>query len=134
MPRCLMALPAAWLVVFGAAATADTGYVEEGIASWYGHPFHGRLTASGEVFDKDQLTAAHPELPLGLEVDVTHVESGRSVQVEITDRGPFVDGRVIDLSEAAAQELDMIEDGLAPVRIEASEEALRAVEEQQAAR
>lgn len=90
---------------------------EVGIASWYGPKFHGRRTSSGEVFDMHQLTAAHRELPLGTWVEVTNLENGRSIQVRINDRGPFVAGRVLDLSYAAASALDMVGRGLAQVRI-----------------
>lgn len=95
---------------------------ETGLASVYSDKFQGRPTASGDIFDQKRLTAAHRELPLGSEVTVTNLETGRSVQVEINDRGPFIDGRVIDLSEAAAKKLGI--DGLAPVRIESRPEQL----------
>lgn len=90
---------------------------ERGIASWYGPKFHGRRTASGEVFDMHQLSAAHRTLPLGSWVQVTNLDNGRSIPVRINDRGPFVGGRIIDLSYATARVLDMVEDGLAPVHI-----------------
>jgi rare lipoprotein A len=93
-------------------------HVEVGFASWYGGKFHGRRTASGEVYDMHQLTAAHKTLPLGTSVIVTHVHNGKSVQVTINDRGPFVRGRIIDLSYAAAQALKMVEEGVAKVRVE----------------
>lgn len=92
--------------------------VEIGWASWYGKKFHGRRTASGDVYDMHQLTAAHKTLPLGTPVIVTHVNNGKSVQVTINDRGPFVRGRIIDLSYAAAQALEMVEEGVAKVRVE----------------
>ena len=92
--------------------------VEVGWASWYGEKFHGRRTASGEVYDMYQLTAAHKTLPLGTSVIVTHVQNGKSVEVTINDRGPFVRGRIIDLSYAAAKALDMVEEGVAKVRVE----------------
>ncbi len=88
-----------------------------GQASWYGGKFQGRLTASGEVFDTNQLTAAHKTLPFGTIVEVTHVASGKTVQVRINDRGPFVEGRVIDLSRAAADALGMAGQGVAAVRL-----------------
>jgi len=91
-----------------------------GVASWYGPGFHGKRTASGERFDQNDLTAAHRKLPLGSEVKVTNLENGRSIVVEINDRGPYIAGRVIDLSKAAAARLDIVEDGLAKVRIEAT--------------
>ena len=90
-----------------------------GKASWYGPGFHGMQTASGEIFNQDKLTAAHRSLPLGTEVEVTHVKNGKSVEVRINDRGPYVGGRIIDLSRAAAIEIGMKEQGLATVKIEA---------------
>lgn len=92
--------------------------VEVGWASWYGEPFHGRKTASGEVYDMYQLTAAHKTLPLGTTVMVTHLKNDRSVMVTVNDRGPFVRGRIIDLSYAAAQSLGMVREGVARVRVE----------------
>ena len=97
---------------------ASTGKVQQGEASWYGEQFEGKKTASGEKFDPDKLTAAHPTLPLGSEAEVTNLETGKSVTVEINDRGPYTDGREIDLSKAAAEKIDMVEDGEAKVRIE----------------
>lgn len=90
---------------------------EVGIASWYGRKFHGRRTASGEVFDMHQLTAAHRTLPLGSWVAVTNLENGRSIQVRVNDRGPFVRGRIIDLSYAAARAIGMVRQGVARVHI-----------------
>ena len=92
--------------------------VEVGWASWYGEPFHGRKTASGVVYDMYQLTAAHKTLPLGTRVMVTHLKNGNSVAVTVNDRGPFVKGRIIDLSYAAAQALGMAGEGVAQVRVE----------------
>jgi rare lipoprotein A len=89
-----------------------------GLASWYGPGFYGRRTASGAVYTGTALTAAHPSLPFGTLVRVTNLENGRTVVVVIDDRGPFVRGRVIDLSAAAARRLDMIRDGLVQVRLE----------------
>jgi rare lipoprotein A len=103
---------------------ANPAFVEEGEASWYGPGLDGKPTASGEIFDQEALTAAHPDLPLGATATVTNLENGRSVEVEIIDRGPHVDGRAIDLSKGAAERLDMLEDGTASVRIEASEDDL----------
>jgi rare lipoprotein A len=91
---------------------------EMGLASWYGEFHHGRLTASGEIFDMTQLTAAHPTLPLGTRLRVTNLENGRAVQVRVNDRGPYVGGRVLDLSRRAARMLDMVERGVAPVRLD----------------
>lgn len=88
-----------------------------GIASWYGGKFHGRPTASGEIFNKWDHTAAHRTLPLGTRVLVEHRRTGRRVRVKINDRGPFVKGRIIDLSRGAAARIDMVQDGTAPVRL-----------------
>ncbi len=94
------------------------GYIERGIASWYGEDFHGRPTSSGEIYDMYGLTAAHKLMPLGTVAKVTNMKNERSVTVKINDRGPFVDGRIIDLSYSAAAALDMVESGLTPVEIE----------------
>jgi len=90
---------------------------ESGVASYYAHKYHGRKTASGERFDMNDMTAAHKTLPFGTRVRVTNVSNGKSVTVRINDRGPFVKGRVIDLSLAAAKKLDMVNAGLAQVRL-----------------
>jgi rare lipoprotein A len=92
--------------------------VQEGVASWYGPGFHGNRTANGEVYDQYELTAAHPSLPHGTRVMVTNQTNGRAVEVRINDRGPFVGGRAIDLSYAAAQAIHMVGPGTARVRIE----------------
>jgi len=92
--------------------------VQTGVASWYGPGFHGRRTANGEIYDQYELTAAHPSLPLGTRAMVTNLSNGRAVEVRINDRGPFVDGRVIDLSYAAARSVGMIGPGTARVRVE----------------
>ena len=89
-----------------------------GTASWYGPGFHGKKTASGEIYDQTKLTAAHKTLPLGTKARVTNLDNGSAVEVEINDRGPFVDGRIIDLSRAAAGALGLIKSGTAPVRVE----------------
>ncbi len=89
---------------------------EEGIASWYGHPYHGRPTASGEIYNMYDMTAAHRTLPFGTQVRVHDLENGRDTEVRINDRGPFVEGRIIDLSYAAAQAMGM--PGTARVRLE----------------
>ena len=93
------------------------GFVEEGTASWYGPGFHGRFTASGEKYNQFAMTAAHTILPLQTEVRVKNLENGRTVVLRINDRGPFVNGRVIDLSRAAAQKLGVLGPGTARVRI-----------------
>ncbi len=93
-------------------------YVEQGIASWYGIPFHGRRAADGEIFDMNSLVAAHRTLPFGSILRVTNLNNGRNVEVRVIDRGPFVGDRMLDLARAAAVSLDMIGTGTAPVRIE----------------
>ncbi len=94
---------------------------EVGLASWYGVPYHGRRTSSGEVYDMYQLTAAHREIPLGSWVEVTNLTNGRSLAVRINDRGPFVEGRIIDLSYASASLLGVTGPGLARVRVRLSQ-------------
>lgn len=89
----------------------------EGIASWYGHPYHGRRTASGDVYDMYGLTAAHNTLPFDSNVLVHNLDTQKSVLVRINDRGPFVDGRIIDLSLTAARRIDMVGPGTARVRL-----------------
>lgn len=96
-------------------------YKEVGEASWYGPGFHGRKTASGEIYDQHDMTAAHPTLPLGTDVEVTNLENKKKVEVEITDRGPYVKDRAIDLSKAAAKKLGMKEEGVSEVKIETTE-------------
>jgi rare lipoprotein A len=92
-------------------------YDETGIASWYGPTFYGHRTANGEVYNGDELTAAHRTLPMPVNVRVTNLDNGRSIIVRVNDRGPYAKGRIIDLSEAAARELDMIRNGTARVRV-----------------
>lgn len=95
------------------------GFTEEGLASWYGSDFHGKRTSNGEIYDMYALTAAHKTLPLGVSVRVTNTVNGRSMVVRVNDRGPFVRGRIIDLSYTAAKELGVVGPGTAPVRVEA---------------
>jgi len=90
-------------------------YYETGIASWYGPGFHGNLTANGEVYDMNGISAAHKTLPFGTSVRVIDLETGRSIVVRINDRGPFIEGRIIDLSKGAAEELGMVERGIIQV-------------------
>ncbi|HET7107123.1 MAG TPA: septal ring lytic transglycosylase RlpA family protein [Candidatus Acidoferrum sp.] len=97
---------------------APIGYTEEGNASWYGNPFHGRRSSNGEVYDMYKLTAAHRTLPFETMVRVTNLNNGKTTTVRITDRGPFVDNRIIDLSQAAAREIESIGPGVVPVRVE----------------
>jgi rare lipoprotein A len=92
--------------------------VETGLASWYGQGFHGKRTASGEVFNQEQFTAAHRTLPWGSRVKVINLANGKSVEVRINDRGPFGKGRIIDVSRAAARILGIVESGVAAVRVE----------------
>ena len=113
-----------WLVVsfvlLGCAtgrASRIEGSALSGEASWYGHPHHGRRTASGEVYDMNKMTAAHRTLPLGTRVLVTNRENGRTVEVRINDRGPFRKNRVLDLSYAAARSLGAVGEGVIPVTL-----------------
>jgi rare lipoprotein A len=106
-----------------AAIAPRLGVPQVGVASWYGPGFHGQATTSGEVYDQHDLTAAHPTLPLGTRARVTNLDTGRSVEVRVNDRGPFAKGRVIDLSYAAAHAVGMVGPGTAPVRIEIVEPA-----------
>jgi rare lipoprotein A len=96
----------------------DVNYREEGLASWYGDDFHGRLTANGEVFDMDALTAAHPTLPMPCYARVTNLSNGKSLVVRVNDRGPYAANRLIDLSHKAAELLDFKGNGVARVRVE----------------
>ena len=96
---------------------ARVGHTETGVASWYGEPYHGRRAANGEVYDMEKLTAAHRTLPFGTWVRVGNLTNDKSVVVRITDRGPFVGERIIDLSRAAARAIDMIGPGTAKVRV-----------------
>ena len=96
----------------------DAGMKDRGVASWYGEQFHGRQAANGELFDMNSLTAAHRTIPLGSMVRVVNLENGKVVHVRINDRGPYVDGRILDLSRAAAGRLGMTEGGLSKVQVE----------------
>jgi rare lipoprotein A len=100
-----------------AVKPAHIGDTETGIASWYGVPYNGRHSANGEIYDMEKLTAAHRTLPFDTWVEVTNLENKKRVDVRITDRGPFVNGRIIDLSLAAARELDLVQAGIVRVRI-----------------
>lgn len=124
-----MARTGLWLVAVSLLATActclpkgqadfDVGMKERGIASWYGEDFHGWVTASGETYDMESLSGAHRTLPLGTVVRVTNVENGRQVRVRINDRGPYVSGRILDLSYEAARKLGMADGGLSAVSLE----------------
>jgi rare lipoprotein A len=100
-----------------AAKPPRIGATEQGIASWYGHPYHGRRAANGEIYDMEKLTAAHRTMPFNTWVRVTNLSNHRAVDVRIQDRGPFVNGRIIDLSRAAARQIEMIGPGTTKVRI-----------------
>jgi rare lipoprotein A len=93
------------------------GDAETGLASWYGHPYHGRAAANGEIYDMETLVAAHRTLPFNTWVRVVNPANSKSVDVRIIDRGPFVDGRIIDLSHAAARAIDLLGPGVGPVRL-----------------
>lgn len=98
--------------------SSEPGSIQEGQASYYAHKFHGRPTASGEIYDENAMTAAHKTLAFGTKVRVTNLYNGKKVVVRINDRGPFVEGRIIDLSYKAAGEVDMIAAGVVDVRVE----------------
>ncbi len=95
----------------------SASFVQQGSCSWYGPGFHGRRTSNGEVFNKNEMTAAHPTLPFGSQVEVTDIQSGKKVTVRINDRGPFVQHRILDLSYAAAASLDIVDTGTAKVEL-----------------
>ncbi len=127
MGRLKYALPVLALLLFACAKapvewevpipSVPVGWKQRGLASWYGPKFHGKRTASGEIFNMYSMTAAHRTLPLGTYVRVKNLKNGRTVIVKINDRGPFVKGRIIDLSYEAARRLGMIKDGVVPVEI-----------------
>jgi len=106
------------LSLSGPLMAAQPGQVLTGVASYYHDSLHGNRTASGKVYNKNKLSAAHKTLPFGTHVRVTDPSSGRSVELEVNDRGPFVKGRIIDLSRRAAKELGMINKGIAKVKVE----------------
>ena len=108
------------LCVVGCISAQEAGAhrIERGLASWYGYPYHGQQSASGEIYDQEKLTAAHRTLPFGTRVRIRRLDRNRSVVVRINDRGPFVESRIIDLSHAAAVRLGMVRSGVAPVTVE----------------
>lgn len=110
-------IPEPGRTVSGNGTSGNLVEYERGLASWYGKDFDGKLTASGEVFDMYKVSAAHKMLPLGTHVLVKNEKNGRTLEVRINDRGPFVHGRIIDLSYRAAQKLGAVEDGVVPVTI-----------------
>jgi rare lipoprotein A len=114
---CLVLLLAACSRAVAPGPPARLGSEETGHASWYGHPYHGRRTASGEVYDMVDLTAAHRTLPLGTWILVTNLDTGQALELRVNDRGPFVDGRILDLSWGAARLLGAVGPGVIPVRL-----------------
>ncbi|WP_229779327.1 septal ring lytic transglycosylase RlpA family protein [Pseudomonas matsuisoli] len=100
-----------------AFAAEESSFTQEGKASHYSDAFQGKRTTSGERFDNDELVAAHKTLPLGTRVEVTNLENDKTVTVRINDRGPHTPGRVIDLSQEAAKKVDMLEEGVVPVKV-----------------
>ncbi len=110
----LLVLCSAMLILFSSCSRKIT---ESGKASYYADKFEGRKTASGSIFHQNKMTAAHRTLPFGTKVKVVNIANGRTAKVKITDRGPFAEGRVIDLSKKAAKKLGMISTGVAPVEI-----------------
>lgn len=104
--------------ISGNSSDSDIVYSVNGIASWYGGKFHGRRTSSGEIFNENDYTAAHRTLPFGTLVNVTFMDTGKSIQVRINDRGPHIQGRIIDLSRAAAEAIGLRPHGIGEVRIE----------------
>jgi rare lipoprotein A len=100
------------------AVAVAPGYTEEGVASWYGPPYHGRAAADGEIYDMETLVAAHREMPFNTWLRVTNLANGKTVDVRIIDRGPFVRGRILDLSKAAARQIDLLGPGIGRVRLE----------------
>jgi rare lipoprotein A len=113
-----LAVLALMAVLPGWAVEPENGVVETGVASWYGYPFHGRAAADGEIYQMEKLTAAHRTLPFNTWVRVVNLNNYKAVEVRIIDRGPFIDGRIIDLSHAAARAIEMVEPGTARVRVE----------------
>ncbi len=96
----------------------QVGYMEEGVASWYGIPYHGRPAADGEIYDMEKLVAAHRLLPFNTWLRVTNLQNSKSVDVRVIDRGPFIEGRILDLSKAAARQIDLLGPGIGQVRLE----------------
>ncbi len=100
-----------------ASVSVVSGFVQRGTASWYGVPFHGRQTASGEIYDMNGMTCAHRTLPFGTLLLVTNLDNGKTTTVRVTDRGPYVSGRIVDLSRGAASSLGMLDTGTAQVEL-----------------
>ncbi|MFW5659726.1 MAG: septal ring lytic transglycosylase RlpA family protein, partial [Bacteroidota bacterium] len=121
MRQNLFAIVFSALMLSALSLSAQVGFVQKGEASYYASQFHGRPTASGERYNKNMMTASHKKLPFGTKVKVTNLANSKSVVVRINDRGPYVPRRIIDVSLAAATELDMLRAGVAPVKIEVIE-------------
>ena len=117
IPALLLLAACARTVTVTPPSPPLAGAEETGAASWYGHPYHGRRTASGEVYDMNDLTAAHRSLPLGTRLVVTNLDTGQSVEVRVNDRGPLVEDRILDLSYAAARVIGADRLGVIPVRL-----------------
>ena len=118
IPALLLLAACARTVTVSPPSPPTVGAEETGLASWYGHPYHGRRTASGEVYDMNELTAAHRSLPLGTRVMVTNLDTGQVVEVRINDRGPLIQDRILDLSYAAARVVGGDRVGVIPVRLQ----------------
>ena len=125
IPPVLLSIAVCTGILFGACswipkgdAQFDVGIKDRGVASWYGEQFHGKLAANGEIFDMEALTAAHRTIPLGSIVRVVNLTNGKHLHVRITDRGPYMNGRILDLSHAAAVLLEMDRGGLAHIQVE----------------
>ncbi len=112
------------LLIIGLDLNAQE-FIQTGIASYYANKFEGRLTANGEIFSNNKLSAAHLSLPFGTQVVVTNLSSNKQITVVINDRGPFIKGRIIDLSQAAAKQLGFFDQGITQVRIELAHKALK---------
>ena len=125
MPSVLLSIAVCTGMLLGACswipkgdAQFDVGVKDRGVASWYGEQFHGKQAANGEIFDMEALTAAHRTIPLGSIVRVVNLTNGKHLHLRITDRGPYVNGRILDLSHAAAVQLEMDRGGLAHIQVE----------------
>lgn len=106
-----------FIIVFTLQISRVFAFSQEGVASWYGGRFHGRKTANGEIYNMDEISAAHKSLPFGTIVNVQNLDNGKSIKVRINDRGPFIKGRIIDLSKKAAQAIGIVHSGTANVRL-----------------
>lgn len=118
MPKIVSHPLISFILLFLAIFTTQSVIAEEGIAAYYSDVFQGKKTASGDIYDRNKLTAAHKTLPYGTRVKVTRLKNDKSVIVTITDRGPYTKKRIIDLSYAAAQKIDLIRSGISMVRLE----------------